>query len=102
MAENEKVEIEKIVLKLGKREIVLTPEQAKKLKQLLVDMFGGETNNHYYYRKWWSEPYYWGTTSTQLAVQGIPVTNTIPYTGDNLTVYCKSDDSTKLNFTATL
>ena len=58
--------IKKIVLDLGKKEITLTPEQAKKLKEALDEMFGKEVvreihHDHYTYP--WG---YWLWDSTKV------------------------------------
>jgi len=58
--ETEKVEIKKIVLKVGDEEISLTPENAKKMKELLDELFGKtvirEDHHHhhhdYIYHDW--------------------------------------------------
>ena len=44
--------IKKIVLDLGKKEITLTPEQAKKLKNALDEMFGNKVVEHHYHDHW--------------------------------------------------
>ena len=60
MKESEEVKINNIVLNVGKKEIVLSVDQAKKLKGLLEDLFGKEVikevkhEHHYdwYYKPW--------------------------------------------------
>lgn len=57
----EEVKINNIVLNVGKKEIVLTVEQAKKLKSLLEDLFGKEIIKevkHEHHYDWWYRPYY--------------------------------------------
>lgn len=55
--------VHKIVLKIGKQKIELTPEQAKELRDELVNMFSGFKKVHhhhhhnsqpYYYTPWWT------------------------------------------------
>jgi hypothetical protein len=65
----EKMEIKEIVLKLGKKEISLSVEEAKKLKELLGELFGKDVikevvkeEHHYHdhYRPYWYyQPYYY-------------------------------------------
>lgn len=72
---NEKVEIKKVVLKLGDKEVSLSIEEAKKLKELLSELFGKDVvkevriEHHEHYRpNWywdWQRPYY-STIGTQL------------------------------------
>lgn len=55
----EKVEISKIVLKVGKKDVVLSLAEAKKLHDLMNDMFGKVVEVHHdnwYYRPY--HPYY--------------------------------------------
>ena len=42
MEKVERVEVKKIQLKIGKKEISLTPDEAKKLKEVLNDLFDKE------------------------------------------------------------
>lgn len=68
---DKQIEISSIKITIGKKEIDLSPEDAKKLHQALNDMFGEkktEVVHHYdYYRYWpiYSTPTYpkydWGT-----------------------------------------
>lgn len=56
-----KTEIKRIVLQLGKKEISLTVDEAKKLKELLSEMFGKEVikeirTEHHYDKYWWNFP----------------------------------------------
>jgi hypothetical protein len=64
---DKQIEISSIKITIGKKEIELSPEDAKKLHQALNDMFGKKEiiTQHEYYRYWpyWQEPikpYYWG------------------------------------------
>ena len=58
--------IKKIVLDLGKKQVELTPEQCKKLKDALDEMFGKsvvkEEHHHHHHDRWW--PYWYSSTST--------------------------------------
>jgi hypothetical protein len=55
-----KTEIKKIVLQLGKKEVELTVEECKKLKEVLSEMFGKEVvkeiHHHDYYKWYWQNP----------------------------------------------
>lgn len=45
--------IKKIVLNIGNKQVELTPEQAKKLKEALDEIFGGVVKErHYYHDRW--------------------------------------------------
>ena len=57
-------EIKKIVLKIGDKEINLSPKEAKELCQLLEDLFGVKREVErireyipWYAPTWWQEPY---------------------------------------------
>jgi hypothetical protein len=59
----EKVEIDRIVIKVGKRELTFSVEEAKNLKELLNDLFG-ETIKYIEgpvktVPIWIERPYYW-------------------------------------------
>lgn len=56
--------IKKIVLDLGKKQVELTPEQCRKLKAALDEMFGKKEEKHYHHHHdiWW--PYWYSSTST--------------------------------------
>jgi hypothetical protein len=61
--------ISKIVVKMGKREIDLSVEDAKNLFRLLEEMFGEkikEVHHDHYYPRWlWNYPtYYCGSSGT--------------------------------------
>jgi len=68
MKEEKSCEVKKIVLKIDDKEVSLTPEQVKKLKELLNDLFGKEIikvvtqeihHDHYNYPIWrYYEPPY--------------------------------------------
>ena len=84
-------EIKRIVLKVEDKEISLTPEQAKKLKVVLDELFGKEIvkevireihehHDHYpYYNPWrWQEPIaWWGGNAGQVS-----------YSAENQSVNC--------------
>ena len=70
MKNKEECIVKKIVLKIDDKEISLTPEQAKKLKELLNDMFGKEIikeikelatkeEHHHYHDHYPSYPYWY-------------------------------------------
>jgi len=95
----EKMEIKEIVLKLGKKEVSLTVEEAKKLKELLGELFGKEIvkeivkeeHHHYdHYRPfWYYQPYYYNScgglvTNTQLCAT--TQSNNATYNSGTLTI----------------
>jgi hypothetical protein len=55
------VKVEKIVLKIGERELELSPEEVKELKEVLDKMFGDEKIVHHYYPHY---PYYYPSYPT--------------------------------------
>jgi len=57
------VTVEKIVLKIGKKELELSPEEVKELKEVLDKMFGDEKIVHYYYPHY---PYYYPSCPTHM------------------------------------
>ena len=58
--------IKKIVLDLGKKQVELTPEQARKLKEALDEMFGQKVvrieDHHHYHDRWYWRPYWYCDT----------------------------------------
>ena len=60
------IKIESLKINIGKKEIELSVEEAKKLKKALEDIFGKEIV-HEHHHDWWYrpyypvQPYYWGT-----------------------------------------
>jgi hypothetical protein len=65
----QKAEIKRIVLDLGDKEVTLSVEQAKKLKNLLSEMFGKEViekhihHDNWYWKPWYpQQPYYYGSS----------------------------------------
>ena len=67
-AKKSEVEIKKIVVDLGRRELVLTTEEALQLKDALNELFGKvvkevvkEEHHHHHYPSWrwdWAQPVY--------------------------------------------
>lgn len=75
---DKQVEISSLNLLVGKREISLTLEEAKKLKKALDDLFGKEVHEHHFHTKevvketwpynYWRIPTgYYGSTSADWA-----------------------------------
>ena len=81
---SKEMEIKKIVLKLNDKEVSLTIDEAKKLKELLSELFGKdiikevvkeEHHYHDHYRPYWyyNEPYWssntvlWSSNTSSLA-----------------------------------
>ena len=58
MAKDKEVEITKVKLNLGGKEIELTVEQARKLKAALDDLFGKEVIRECHSHAWWYYPQY--------------------------------------------
>ena len=84
METKEDVKINNIVLNIGKKEISLTVEQAKKLKSMLNDLFGKEIIKevkHEHHYDWWYKPYF--------------VQQNYPKWNDNI-VYCADQKKTNL------
>lgn len=58
---NDKIEVQKIDIKIGDKTISLKPEQAKELKKILNEMFeeSTEKTTHHYWWHWptYSQPY---------------------------------------------
>jgi hypothetical protein len=77
------VAVKKVVIQLGKKELVLGIEEAKQLQTALNDMFGKVVTeeHHHHHDKWW--PYYWDfykpywQTSQGNGYKYIPNDNTI-------------------------
>jgi hypothetical protein len=58
-------EITKIVFKVNDKEIEMTPNEAKELKCILSDMFGGDKVEVIHHYDWWTRPYtYWTLSGT--------------------------------------
>lgn len=57
-----------IMLKIGEKEIQLTPEEAKDLKRALDEMYPSYPPQplviEKHYPRWWERPSYWGWSST--------------------------------------
>jgi hypothetical protein len=81
--------IKKIELDLGKKTVTLTPEQAKKLKEALDELFGEkvvreEHHHHDHHRYWWHWDYpHWTYTTTTTPMYN---TWTATNTGNTLTM----------------
>jgi len=63
MEKNKDIKIEKMVLNIEGEKVSLTMEQAKKLKDILNELFGKEIvkeiiHDHHYH-DWWYRPYTW-------------------------------------------
>ena len=78
---SKQVKISKLCLEIGGKKIELTMKQAKELKDVLNDTFGGEDT--IVYRDRWHQPYqYWqpntwySTTGTNLVASGDITTDT--------------------------
>lgn len=60
----EEVKIEKMVLNIDGEKVSLTMAQAKKLKEMLNELFGREVVKEvvekHHYHDWYYRPYYWG------------------------------------------
>jgi hypothetical protein len=74
------IKVESLKISIGKKEIELNIDDAKKLKKALEDIFGKEVVHEYHY-DWWYRPYqpytpYWGT---------ITCGNLVDITGGNST-----------------
>ena len=65
-----KVEIKELKLQLGKKEVVLTVEEARKLKKALEDIFGRdiirEVKEEHHYHDHYPYRWYWQQTTTPL------------------------------------
>lgn len=89
---SDKVEIKKITLKLGKREVTLSIEEAKNLKEALEELFGKSivSEEHHHHHHDHSYPYYpyrWWWC------QGTNLDNHQVYCIDNNTLTCDMDMS---------
>lgn len=86
--------VKKIVIKIGDKEITLTPAQAKRLKEILNDMFGKEIvkevikeEHHYHYDR-----FYWGPTY-QPTMPSIPSYPLVVWCGDTSINYDNNQQS---------
>ena len=60
--------IKKIVLNLGKKQVELTPGQAKKLKEALDEMFGEKVVKEIHHHDYWRwRPYWWDISSDTIS-----------------------------------
>lgn len=67
--------IEKIVMRLGSQEVILTPQEAREVQKALNDLFGGPTVVKEYVwnpPNWtWQQPYItWSSTGTTTEANG--------------------------------
>lgn len=74
---SDKVELKELVLKFGNKEIALTPDEAKQLKEILGELFGEEKTvinvpSYPIYIERWYEPRVWRY-------------ETLPYTSPTIT-----------------
>jgi len=94
---SEKMEIKKIVLKLNDKEVSLTIEEAKKLKELLGELFGKDIikeivkeEHHYHdnYRPYWvwNQPYGYSTLQCGTTTQNLCGGTTYQATSGTLTL----------------
>lgn len=72
--------IKKIVLDLGRKQVELTPEQCKKLKAALDEMFGKEVVREVHHHDYWPYRWYWYWDRSPIC--DFPGTTTIVY-GDS-------------------
>jgi len=90
MKKTREVKIKKVVLKIGKRELSFTIEEARKLFDVLGGLFKTkvirEEHHHYeypYYRWWWSIPY---DNTTYISVDdGVDTATDFDLTSNTLT-----------------
>jgi hypothetical protein len=67
MTKTEKeVKLDKIVLSIDGTKIPLSVEQAKKLKEVLSDLFGKEIIKEIHHNSWWYRPFWSQGTITYL------------------------------------
>jgi len=74
-AKEKKIEVTSINFTLGRKEVSLTMDEAKKLKLLLDEMFGKEVVHHYDNNWWWHRPL--------IATNDITINPTGPYAIDS-------------------
>ena len=90
------MEIKKIVLKLNDKEVSLTIEEAKKLKELLGELFGKDIikeivkeEHHYHdnYRPYWYySPYWAGNGTVYCSTNTATLANAVNYTANSGTL----------------
>src|ERR1017187_1990152 len=96
--QKKEVAITKIVVQLGKKELIFDIEDAKQLKQILNELFAGEAatpiiektiirEEHHHYERH-PQPYYWGYLNpSYISSSGTG------FKYDNNTVYCSAGSS---------
>lgn len=83
--------VSKIVIKIGEKEVELTPAEAKELAKILDEMYGEKTvteiHEHHYQQPW----HYW-TTYTMTNTDGQKWTGIQPpsNTSGEVTIYCST------------
>ena len=108
MEKEKKVAIEKIVLNIEGEKVSLTPEQAKKLKTLLDEMFGKEIvkeiirEEHHHHNDWYPRPtWYWNySTPHYNDFNKVYCQNTsagILDSSTSLVNYCSSNNALEIN-----
>lgn len=87
-----KTEIKKIVLQLGIKEVELTVEECKKLKEVLSEMFGKDVvkkiHHHDYYKWYWQQPITYFTNKTAPNPNIVYCSNTASISMDGSTLKC--------------
>lgn len=87
MSEKKGVEIKRIVIRLGDKEVSLTPSEARELKDILKEMFGDQVvtpNTYHVYPVYpWYEPY--RTDRWEVTVGDTQ-------TGNSAVVYCAAKE----------
>ncbi len=91
-----KTEIKKIVLQLGKKEVELTVEECKKLKEVLSEMFGKEVVrevHHDHWNRWyWDSPRIYCSTGLQATAQDsnkfLCGSSSFEYKADSNSLFC--------------
>ena len=83
--------IKKIVLDLGKKQVELTPEQARKLKDALDEMFGKEVIKevcHHNYWRWYPPLWYscGDYTTTNQSYNRVSSDSSVSFLDDTMTL----------------
>jgi len=95
------VEIKELKLKLGKKEVTLTIEEARRLKKALEEVFGKEIireehihHDHYPYHWYWYKPYWVGNELTYTDNAGNIREDWIVQCDNGATFECKDNVAT--------
>ena len=83
--EKTRAEISKIILKINRKEIELTPEEAKKLKDALNELYEVKEEHHYHSYPvypsrpywYWNEPYIYCSSGTGAKLEYLENSNTV-------------------------